>query len=110
MREKGKEAYFRPDGEFIYRYIDLSKTVYIVKILTSQSPLSEIDGIPVPTLEKLLVDMYCDKDFSYLQGAEYYHIMNAAQNMYPLSKKTLLRYASRRNVKEKMEKIMAEVK
>lgn len=110
LRGTGKEAYFRPDDEFIYRYVDLRKTVYIVKILTSQSPLSEIDGIPVPTLEKLLVDMYCDKDFSYLQGAEYYHIMNAAQNMYPLSKKTLLRYASRRNVKEKIEKIMEESK
>ena len=110
LRGTGKEAYFRPDDEFIYRYVDLGKNVYIVKILTSQSPLSEIDGIPVPTLEKLLVDMYCDKDFSYLQGAEYYHIMNAAQNMYPLSKKTMLRYASRRNVKEKIEKIMEESK
>lgn len=108
LRGTGKEAYFRPDDEFIYRYVDLGRNVYIVKILTSQSPLSEIDGIPVPTLEKLLVDMYCDKDFSYLQGAEYYRIMNAAQNMYPLSKKTMLRYASRRNVKEKIEKIMEE--
>lgn len=30
----------------------------------------EIEGIRVPTLEKLLVDTQKDADFDYLQGAE----------------------------------------
>lgn len=110
LRAESKNAYYRPDGNFIYRYINLGDGPIIVKALTSQSPLAETNGIPVPTLEKLLVDMYCDKDFSYLQGAEYYHIMNAAQNKYEINRPSLLRYASRRNVKEKMIKILEESK
>ena len=110
LRSQGKNAYYRPDKEIMYRYVDLSAQPYIVKILTTQSPLSKIGNVPVPTLEKLLVDLYCDKDFNYLQGAEYYHIMNAAQNLYELNIPSMLRYASRRNVKEKIAKIMEESK
>jgi len=108
LRSEGKNAYFRPDGNFIYRYINMGDGPIIVKVLISQSPLTGATGIPVPTLEKLMVDMYCDKDFSYLQGAEYYHIVNAAQDLYEINKNSLLRYASRRNVKEKMIKILEE--
>ncbi len=110
LRAKGMEAYYRPDGEFIYRYVDLGKGAVIVKVLTSQSPLQEEDDVKIPTLEKLLVDMYCDKDFMYLQGSEYYHVVNAAQDEYELCMPTLLRYASRRNVKDKIEKIIEDAK
>ena len=110
LRTKGVEAYYRPDGEFIYRYVDLGKGAVIVKVLTSQSPLHEDNGVKIPALEKILVDMYCDKDFMYLQGSEYYHVVNAAQNEYELNMPTLLRYASRRNVKDKIKKILEEAK
>ena len=110
LRSQGKNAFYRPDKEIMYRYVDLSARPYIVKVLTTQSPLSKVEDVPVPTLEKLLVDLYCDKDFNYLQGAEYYHIMNAAQNLYELNVPSMLRYASRRNVKEKIAKIMEESK
>lgn len=46
-----------------------SSTIF-VKNLVSEAPLQEVSGIPMPTLEKLLVDILRDSDFFYLQGSE----------------------------------------
>lgn len=40
------------------------------KNLVSEAPLQEVSGVPMPTLEKLLVDILRDTDFFYLQGSE----------------------------------------
>lgn len=110
LKASGETVFLKPDSEMMYNYVDLSQDIIIVKPLISQSPLQDRDGIIVSTIEKLLVDLYCDKDFYYLQGAEYYHIMNAAQDLYALNKAALLRYAGRRNVREKIAKILEESK
>ena len=34
-----------------------------MKNLVSEAPLQEVSGIPMPTLEKLLVDILRDSDF-----------------------------------------------
>ena len=40
----------------LYGYIDLGEECIIVKTLVTESPLTEVDGIKVPTLEKLFAD------------------------------------------------------
>ena len=40
----------------MYGYIDLGEECIIVKTLVTESPLTEVDGIKVPTLEKLFAD------------------------------------------------------
>lgn len=108
LKSNDKKACHKPDADFIYKYIDLKEENYIVKILTSQSPLRTKDGVKIPTLEKLLVDMYCDKDFAYLQGSEYYRIMAGIQEHYSINRNTLIRYASRRNAAKQIDKILTE--
>jgi hypothetical protein len=41
-----------------------------VKPLVTEAPLTLDGKVPVPTLEKLLVDTRVDADYSYLQGYE----------------------------------------
>ena len=82
-----------------------SKRNVFVKNLVSEAPLQKIDGIPVSTLEKLLVDIYCDQDFSYLQGSEYVRIAENAMTIFNINKTKLLRYAKRRGAKEELEEI-----
>jgi hypothetical protein len=53
-------------------------------------------------LEELLVDMYCDSDFYYLQGSEYYHIMHYARSRYAINLSRLQRYARRRPADNKI--------
>ena len=76
-----------------------------VKNLVSEAPLQKIDGIPVSTLEKILVDIYCDQDFSYLQGSEYERIAENAMTIFNINKTKLLRYAKRHGANEELEEI-----
>ena len=105
LQDQGKTVYFRPDADFIYKYVNMDRRAVFVKNLTTESPLQTIGGIKVPTLEKLLVDMYCDQDFHYLQGGEYLHIMQNARFRYTINRSRLLRYARRRNVADIIQSI-----
>ena len=108
MKMDGRSVYFRPDEDMIYRYINLDDRAIFVKKLISESPTTKNDGIPVATLEKLLVDIYKDPDFYYLQGGEYRSIMSNARMLYSINTDRLFRYASRRSVKEEIMNIYNE--
>ena len=105
LQDDGRTVYLRPDADLIYKYVNMDRGAVFVKNLTSESPLQTIDGIKVPTLEKLLVDMFCDPDFFYLQGGEYHRIMHNARSRYAINRSRLLRYAQRRNVADKIQTI-----
>lgn len=88
-----------PDADMVYRYIDLEKGGIIVKPLVTEAPLQTMEGVTVPTLEKLLVDINKDPDFSYLQGAEAERMMANAKALYIINATRLRRYAKRRGLK-----------
>ena len=105
LQDQGKTVFLRPDKDLIYKYVNMDQGAIFVKNLTSESPLQTIDGIKVPTLEKLLVDMFVDQDFFYLQGSEYNRIMHNARSRYVINQSRLFRYARRRNVSERIKNI-----
>lgn len=70
LKEVYKNVYRQPNLDFMNDYIDLREKCLIVKPLVTESPLMKVDGIKVPTLEKLLVDTQKDIDFDYMQGNE----------------------------------------
>lgn len=108
LKIDGKIVYFRPDEDMIYRYINLAERAIFIKPLISESPTTKVNGVPVATLEKLLVDIYKDSDFYYLQGGEYYNIMSNARTLFSINTDKMFRYASRRGVKEEIMKIYNE--
>ena len=77
-----------------------------MKNLVSEAPLQEVSGIPMPTLEKLLVDILRDSDFFYLQGSESERFIENAFKMYSVNRSRLFRYSSRRKVKEELLSIL----
>ena len=87
-------------------YVDLSEKSIIVKTLTTESPIRTIDGIRTPALEKILVDINIGSDFYYLQGDEVFYIMRNAMSLYSINIPRMLRYASRRGVRETMQTIL----
>ena len=104
-----ERSFLSPKEDMMSDYIQLDKRSYIVKPLVSESPIQEVDGINVPTIEKLLVDIQCDKDFFYLQGQEILYMMQNAFANYNINIGMLLRYASRRNIKPQIEKYINEI-
>lgn len=105
LQDEGETVFLRPDADLIYKYVNMDAGAVFVKHLTSESPLQSVGGVRIPTLEKLLVDVYCDPDFFYLQGAEYNRIMHSARTLYVINLSRLLRYARRRNVAEAIQTI-----
>jgi hypothetical protein len=60
--------FLAPTKEIATTYIDFSKENIIVKPLVTEAPLTLDGKVPVPTLEKLLVDTRVDADFYYEVG------------------------------------------
>ena len=97
-KEHGYEAYMSPTMEMTRDYIDLGKPVVIVKSLVTESPLTQKEGVMVPTLEKLLVDLHKDEDYYFVQGVEETYILENARSLYDINESRLKRYAKRRNI------------
>lgn len=103
LTDKKIKAYHKPDSDFMCDYVDLGEQIVIVKPLVTESPVREIDGVCMPALEKLLVDINVDADFYYIQGIEVSYIMDNARSLYQLNVPKMLRYASRRGVRQKIQ-------
>lgn len=110
LRDGKRDVYLRPDKNMIYRYVDMDSRVFFVKNLVSEAPLQKISGVPMPTIEKLLVDILRDADFFYLQGSESERIIENAFNLYAINQNRLFRYAGRRKVKEELSSILENLK
>ena len=81
----------------------------VVRRLIGQSPLTVVDGCVVPRIEKILVDLVGDNELLFASGAETYNIYEFARERINLNMSKLLRYASRRNRKDKIEGIINSI-
>ena len=75
-------VYYEPDIVIMDRYVNMNEPGIIMKSLISEAPTIEAGDIRISSLEKLLVDIYVDPDFFYLQGGEYFYIMDNAQSLH----------------------------
>lgn len=90
------------------RYLNMDN-ILVVRPLIAEAPLSSYQGINLPTIEKILVDIVSDKEFDYAGGAELYHIYSNVFESVDVNRKKLLRYASRRNKKDRIEQILKSI-
>lgn len=103
-------AYLDPKKEILQRYVE-SEISIVLKPLISRSPKQKLpvkeksqDKIYVPTLEKILVDVYSDSvTFYALQGSEMDTLFENALKRYQLNFTKLLSYAKRRNKEEQIK-------
>ena len=92
-----RNVYIQPEEKEIERYIYENESAIILKTLISKSPTQRVDTVTTTTLEKLIVDLYCDKKlFTAFQGSELIHIVDNAQSRYSIDFTKLLSYAKRR--------------
>ena len=107
-KHKGR-LFLSPTKKIASTYIDFSSENIIVKPLVTESPLMFDGKVPVPTIEKLLVDTRVDPDFYYLHGYENLEMLRTAVTHYNVNQTRLLRYADRRNEKESILKDLKEI-
>ena len=103
-------AFLGTDYDIIDRYRPPEKRIVIVKSLVSEAPIQESDGIMTITLEKVLVDLFCDgKLFSAYQGNERSIIFKNAFKEYTINQNKLMRYARRRGQKDSIRAYLDEL-
>lgn len=92
-----------PTEDEYYKY-GSNRDCIVVNPLYTESPLEIVDGIVVPTAEKVLVDIVANPEFFYLQGSEATTIYsNVLRDCY-ISIPRLKRYARRRRCLDKVQK------
>jgi hypothetical protein len=98
LRDNYSFVFSNPDRAVIETYISGLPQAIIIWPLISRAPLETNRPVTFPTLEKILVDLYCDTDlfFAY-QGSQLIHIFEAAFSKYPINFSRLFNYAKRRN-------------
>jgi len=65
--DSSKRVFLMPTLTDFERYISTNDAI-IIRPLISESPLQFVDGINTPTLEKILVDIVGDVEFSFFAG------------------------------------------
>jgi hypothetical protein len=118
-REVGQSVYYQLKGEFGGVFLYPSKTIVndllpdfrlplVVRNLASESPISEFRNLPAVTIEKVLVDLFCDPEFSFLRGSELQSVFANAYYKYTVNSSKLMRYAARKGRNFELRKFIAE--
>lgn len=106
---KYKEVYINPSQKEIDLYVAESSRAIILKPLISQSPLQKQKKFTPPALEKILLDIFAERDvFTAFQGHELTIIFNNACSQYQVNFSTLMAYAKRRGKAEALAAFLSQ--
>lgn len=101
LTEKKKSIFLEPTAEVLSLYASKEKNAVIIKSLVSEAPVQLLQNVFTVTLEKMLVDIFCDDVlFAAQQGSEMQTIFRNAFDNYTINENKMLRYADRRRKKE----------
>lgn len=110
LREIKKSVFVEPTNDILEKYIVNEKEIFIVKPLISEAPTQNINGVETTTIEKMLVDIFCDDIiFSAQQGAEMRTIFKEAFAKYTINQSKMLRYADRRRKKGELNQFVKTI-
>jgi len=104
-----RNVYYKPDETVIEKYISEIEDVIIVKSMISRAPTITIKKVVVPTLEKILVDLYCDETLFYAyQGHQLVKIYEASIEKYAINFSKMFNYARRRTREDRLRAFLLE--
>ena len=79
-------------------------TIILVKPLISGSPIYDFEGIKVPYIEKVIVDLYCDQHFYFFENSFTTKELSCKVfSEFSINQNKLIRYANRRKRKKEFE-------
>lgn len=109
LQESYREVYLNPGKYEVETYITAGQSNIIIKNLTVTSPLRKIQDIIIPSIEKIMVDLFVDDElFAAYQGAELQNIYQELFGTFNINQSTLRQYAHKRHVKDKLISFLKE--
>ena len=110
LREIKKSVFIKPTNDILEKYNLNERETFIIKPIISEAPTQNINGIETVTIEKMLVDIFCDDViFSAQQGGEMRTIFKNAFEKYTINQSKMLRYADRRRKKEELNQFIKTI-
>jgi hypothetical protein len=105
LKELNYAVFSDPSSDILEKYLPNNKDILIVKSLVTEAPTQNFKGIDTISLEKLLVDIFCDDViFAPQQGSEMRTIFETALTKYAINQSRMLRYANRKGKKDSFTK------
>lgn len=108
LKDEFKGVFLRPNEMLINNLRSDFQSPILVRYLTSESPLNQINNVVTVSIEKLLADVFCDIEFNFLAGSECRSIFTNAYYKYVINENKLLRYAARKGRRPDLEKYIRE--
>ncbi|GJM30195.1 MAG: hypothetical protein DHS20C17_28300 [Cyclobacteriaceae bacterium] len=109
LHDTKSEVYLDPTSSILYQYARDAAAIIITNLVT-EAPTQKIKDVTTATLEKILVDVYCNEKIFYAhQGHEMTVIFNEAFKKYRIEKSKLVRYAARRGKKTELQRFINEI-
>jgi hypothetical protein len=97
LKDNGINAYYEIDSKQIEKYILPEDDSIIIRPLITRAPCKKLEKISYASIEKILVDIFCDQNIFYLySGREQQWIFENILKAYNINFSTLLTYAERR--------------
>lgn len=110
LREVHLNVFLDPGLDILNRYAQGGKDIIIIKPLVSEAPMQKVDGVNTVSIEKLMVDIFCDDlIFAAQQGAEMEFIFTEAYSRYTVNESRMLRYADRRRKKTAFDSYLKRI-
>jgi hypothetical protein len=107
--EKIRNIFIKPEDKKIERYIYEYENAIVLQSLVSKSPTQKVKKVSTTTLEKLIVDLYCDKKlFAAFQGSELIYVLNNAYSRYSIDFTKLFNYSKRRRKETEMMEFISD--
>ena len=103
LKDRFKETFYKPGKKLLDNYINDLDQPIVVRHLGSAAPIQDAEEIPTIRIEKLLVDIFSDREFDYLQGNELLAVFHNAFGRYTINLSKLFRYADRKCGKEEIK-------
>lgn len=100
LQESMKNVFINPDNHEIETYMIPGQKNVIVKNLVVESPVEIREGISIPGIEKIMVDLFVeDQLYVTYQGGELKNIYEVFFETFSINQSKLNRYATKRKVK-----------
>lgn len=108
LSETSKDIFLTPDESTYERYLSKYNEPIAIEPLISESPLAASEKIPVPSLEKMLVDAIADPTLFAAQQSELTFIFKTAFEKYTININKMNRYAARRNQADNLQRFLKQ--
>lgn len=110
LREIKKSVFIEPTKDILEKYVVNENEIFVIKPLISEAPTQNINEIKTASIEKMLVDIFCDDAiFSAQQGAEMRTIFKNVFDKYTINQSKMLRYADRRKKKKELNRFVKTI-